>query len=119
MKLLIKLEEFALFLFAGFLLWNTDFSWWWFPALLLVPDLSMIGYAVNSTVGAYCYNIVHHKAVAIAFYITGFYGEIAGFELVGIILFAHSSMDRIFGYGLKYADSFLNTHLSKIRHNDN
>ena len=34
-----------------------------------------------------------------------------------IILFAHISMDRIFGYGLKFNDSFFNTHLGKIGKN--
>ncbi|HAJ82706.1 MAG TPA: DUF4260 domain-containing protein, partial [Zunongwangia profunda] len=27
------------------------------------------------------------------------------------ILFGHSAMDRIFGYGLKYEDNFKNTHM--------
>lgn len=34
--------------------------------------------------------------------------------LAGVILFAHASMDRIFGYGLKYADDFKHTHLQEI-----
>lgn len=35
-------------------------------------------------------------------------------ELAGAILFAHSSLDRILGYGLKHFDSFRNTHLGTI-----
>ena len=35
-------------------------------------------------------------------------------ELAAIILFAHSSLDRALGYGLKYDDSFGNTHLGSI-----
>ena len=34
--------------------------------------------------------------------------------LGGLILFGHSSMDRILGYGLKYPDSFEHTHLGMI-----
>ena len=34
--------------------------------------------------------------------------------LVGIILFGHSCMDRMLGFGLKYPDSFKNTHLGAI-----
>ena len=34
--------------------------------------------------------------------------------LLGIFLFAHSAFDRIFGYGLKYADAFQHTHLGWI-----
>jgi hypothetical protein len=35
-------------------------------------------------------------------------------QLVGLILLGHSSLDRVFGYGLKYADSFRHTHLGWI-----
>ncbi len=114
MKSLIKIEELAMFLFAGFLFWNTDFAWWWFPALLLVPDLSMIGYAINNKIGAYLYNVAHHKGLALLVYIVGFVMESPATELAGTILFAHSSMDRLFGYGLKHIDSFRHTHLGKI-----
>ncbi|MEL7834473.1 DUF4260 domain-containing protein [Fodinibius sp. Rm-B-1B1-1] len=114
MKNLIKTEELAMFLFAGFLFWNTNFDWWWFPALLLVPDVSMIGYLIDPKIGAYLYNFVHHKGLALLVYGLGFFLESPVIELAGIILFAHSSMDRLFGYGLKYNDSFYNTHLGKI-----
>lgn len=113
-KLLIKSEELAMFLFTGFLFWNTDFAWWCFPALLLIPDISMIGYAINNKIGAYLYNFVHHKGLALLAYIVGFVMESPATELAGIILFAHSSMDRLFGYGLKHVSSFRHTHLGKI-----
>jgi hypothetical protein len=34
--------------------------------------------------------------------------------LAGTILLGHSSLDRVFGYGLKYPDAFQNTHLGRI-----
>ena len=34
--------------------------------------------------------------------------------LLGIILFGHASMDRVFGYGLKFGDNFHHTHLGWI-----
>ncbi|WP_222867763.1 DUF4260 family protein [Sphingobacterium phlebotomi] len=37
-----------------------------------------------------------------------------GIVLAGIILFGHSAMDRIFGYGLKYGDDFKHTNLGWI-----
>ncbi len=33
--------------------------------------------------------------------------------LIGIILFAHQTMDRIAGFGLKFFDNFKHTHLSE------
>jgi len=35
-------------------------------------------------------------------------------QLMGVILFSHAAMDRIFGYGLTYFDTFNNTHLGEI-----
>lgn len=103
-----------MFLFAGLLFWYTDFVWWLFPALLLVPDVSMVGYAMNNKMGAYLYNIVHHKGLALLIYSMGIFMKSPTIELVGIILFAHSSMDRLFGFGLKHINSFRHTHLGKI-----
>lgn len=117
MKDLIKLEELAQFILGIVLFSQLHFAWWWFLVLILTPDVSMIGYAVNPRIGAMLYNIFHHKALGIAFMVFGilYLGEI--YTLIGIILFSHSAMDRIFGYGLKYPDSFQNTHLGKIGKN--
>lgn len=114
MKTLLKLEDFAEFVLAIFVFSNLDFAWWWFPALILLPDLSMIGYVINNRVGAVSYNFVHHKGLGIIVGMLGFiYGQEV-FVLAGVILFGHSAMDRMFGYGLKYSDDFKNTHLGKI-----
>ncbi|WP_199119019.1 DUF4260 domain-containing protein [Pedobacter sp. ASV28] len=117
MKQVIALEEMAMFLLAIFGFSYLPFSWWVFPALLLLPDLSMLGYLVNNKTGAILYNMVHHKALAIALFIIGMCLGSAVLQLVGIILFAHSSMDRALGYGLKYYDAFSHTHLGIIGKN--
>ena len=74
----------------------------------------MIGYAVNNKVGAVIYNFFHHKAVALAIMAAGIYLLNDRLVLAGTILFGHSSMDRFFGYGLKYFEGFKSTHLGKI-----
>ena len=114
MKTLIQLEEGAMFLFGIFLFAQLSFSWWWFPALILLPDIGMIGYAASNKIGAVSYNFFHHKAIALIVYVAGFYLKNDTIMLIGIILFAHSSMDRLFGYGLKYFTGFSFTHLGKI-----
>lgn len=114
MKTLLKLEELAQFAGSIYLFSRLSFAWWWFPALLLLPDISMIGYAINPAVGAVLYNLVHHKALGI---FVGLLGLATGNQylmLAGIILFAHASMDRAFGYGLKYPDSFKHTSLGTL-----
>lgn len=114
MKSTLKIEELAQFLLGIALFSQLNFAWWWFPALILLPDIGMVGYIFNSKVGAMIYNLFHHKAMGIAFIIAGMFYLAETFTLIGIILFSHSALDRIFGYGLKYPDSFKNTHLGKI-----
>jgi hypothetical protein len=114
MKNLIRLEEAAMFLLSIYLFSLLPYAWWWYLVWILAPDLSMVGYAAGSRVGAICYNFVHHKGVAILVYITGAYLHNEVLMLTGTILFGHSSMDRIMGYGLKYPDDFKHTHLGQI-----
>jgi Domain of unknown function (DUF4260) len=89
-----------------------DFSWWYFPLLLLVPDIGMIGYAANTKVGALIYNAVHHRAISLTIYMLGALIKNEWLLLIAVILFAHSSLDRVFDYGLKFPDDFKHTHLS-------
>ena len=114
MKNTLKLEELFMFGLSIYLFSKLDFAWWWYPVLLFTPDISMLGYLVNVQVGALTYNFVHHKALGIAFYILGSFIANPVLQLAGVILFGHSSMDRILGYGLKYPDSFQHTHLGMI-----
>jgi len=114
MKNLLKLEELFMFALSIFLFSKLDFAWWWYPVLLFTPDLSMIGYLVSPQVGAVTYNFIHHKAFGISVFVLGVILANQPLQLTGLILFGHSSMDRIFGYGLKYSDSFQHTHLGVI-----
>lgn len=114
MNKLLKLEELGQFLLAIFLFHFLDYQWWLFPLLILVPDISMLAYLMNTKTGALFYNLFHHKLLAIAIIIIGYLFTNQLIMLIGIILFAHSAMDRIFGYGLKYEDDFKHTHLGWI-----
>ncbi|WPY98330.1 DUF4260 domain-containing protein [Christiangramia sp. OXR-203] len=102
MKLSLKIEECAMLNLGIFLFTTLDYSRWWFAGLFLVPDIGMLGYLASDKTGAYSYNIFHRKGIAVAIYLTG------------IMLFAHSSFDRCFGYGLKYEKGFKFTHLGEI-----
>lgn len=114
MKNLLRLEELAMFGLSIFLCSRLDIAWWWYPLLILAPDLSMLGYLVNPQVGAWTYNLVHHKAVGVALYIIGILLANPPLQFAGLLLFGHSSMDRMLGYGLKHSDSFQHTHLGMI-----
>jgi hypothetical protein len=114
MKNILKLEEAAMFAACiyGLSLFHAD--WWVYLLLLFGPDISMLGYLVNNTIGAVCYNLFHHKGIAIAVFVTGFMLNDEWMQIMGIVLFGHSSMDRMFGYGLKLKEGFKFTHLGII-----
>lgn len=114
MKFTLKLEELAMLLLGIFAFSFLDFAWWWFLVLFLAPDIGMLGYLFGNRTGALLYNLFHHKGLAILIWFLGFSLEHQIFQLIGVILFAHASFDRMLGYGLKYETGFKFTHLGKI-----
>ena len=114
MKLILKLEELGMFLLGIYFFSLLPMSWWLFPVLLLLPDIGMLGYLFGNKIGAFTYNIFHHKGLAGLIGIVGLYLEFQNLQLVGIILFSHACLDRLLGYGLKYNKGFKFTHLGEI-----
>ncbi len=114
MKTIISIEEICLFILGVFGFSQLDYSWWWFFILILAPDISMLGYIVNTKIGAIAYNVFHHKGMALGIYFLGTYIQSSVLQLIGVILFTHACLDRVFGYGLKYFDNFKHTHLGNI-----
>lgn len=111
---ILKLEETGQFLLSIYLFSQLTYSWWMFPACLLLPDLSMAGYLSGPKTGARLYNLFHNKLLAILILVAGFWWSISWLALAGVILLGHSAMDRMLGYGLKFDDSFSHTHLGRI-----
>jgi hypothetical protein len=114
MKNLLKIEELFLFGFALFLFSLLNYGWGWYALLFLTPDFSMVGYLINPRVGAWTYNFVHHKGLAVTLYVWGYLIANPALMFAGTILLGHSSFDRVLGYGLKHEDAFQNTHLGRI-----
>jgi Domain of unknown function (DUF4260) len=116
MKTSLKLEEVAMTAVAIYFLtqYNLGLSFWVWLLLFFTPDVGMLGYLINTKAGAVSYNLFHHKGIALLLAAVGFYLHNDILTAVGILLFAHASFDRIWGYGLKYADSFKNTHLGSL-----
>jgi len=86
-------------------------SWALFAALLLAPDLSMLGYRAGPVAGAACYNAAHTYLVPIALGVVGLAAGSTAVPLMALIWAAHIGLDRALGYGLKYPDGFTATHL--------
>ena len=114
MNTALKVEELSIFALCILLFTKLNFAWWWFPALLFLPDIGMLGYIINSKVGAFTYNLFHYRFVAALVAVVGLTFGNDNWKLAAIIMFAHISFDRALGYGLKYNDGFHNTHLGVI-----
>ena len=114
MKTTLKIEELFMFIASIYFFSLYEYSWWVYPALILTPDIGFLGYVVNSRIGAITYNFLHHKGVAVVLFIGGILLASSPLQLAAIIIFGHSSLDRMLGYGLKYPEGFNYTHLGMI-----
>ena len=111
---LIQFEYACAFLLTLFFYWYSDFSLLLFFLLLLVPDITMIGYIINTKIGATIYNAGHSFLLPLVLLVISFMIVHALILMISLIWLAHIFMDRALGYGLKYTDSFKQTHIQKI-----
>jgi len=113
-KKILHLEGLALFLLACVYYHQFFGNWFLFIALLFTPDISMIGYLRSKKVGAMLNNAIHNYVLATLLVLSGkILFNSQALTILGIILFAHVSLDRFLGYGLKYSSSFKVTPLHK------
>lgn len=113
MDITIKIEEAAITAVSIYFLskYNLGLPIWALALLFFSPDLSMLGYLVNTRIGAFTYNLFHHRGLALALVATGFMMHLDLLMMGGLLLVAHSSFDRMLGYGLKFTDDFKHTSL--------
>ena len=106
--------EGAAALVAGGLIYNALGGDWLFALpLLLLPDVSAIGYLGGPRLGSFTYNLVHNWAVGLGVLGIGAWLQSNPLLFVGAILVAHVGMDRLVGYGLKHTTGFKDTHLQR------
>jgi len=112
-RTLLQLEALALFLGALALYWHVSGDWKLFAILILVPDLSMVGFLAGPRVGAATYNTAHATIGPIALAAASLLVPQQPLLLpIALIWFVHIGFDRMLGFGLKYPTGFGNTHLS-------
>ena len=115
MKTILKLEQLGLLiLFSVVYFYFYPGEWGLYLALFFVPDVSFALYLLTPKAGAIAYNLLHHKGIMAAVILIGLFLNDDLIIKIGLIWMSHSSFDRIFGYGLKYEDSFSHTHLGWI-----
>lgn len=116
MKTIIKLEEAAITAISIYFLtqYNLGLPFWTWVILFFSPDISMLGYLAGARAGAYTYNLFHHRGIALLVIAVGLITSENTIISIGILLFAHSSLDRMLGFGLKFTDGFKHTHLGSL-----
>jgi|SRR5829696_4525746 len=113
-KFLLQTEGLALFAGSIALYLHADYSILALVLLFLAPDLSMVGFAINTKVGAVSYNVVHTETLPI---VLGVVGVLTGSDVpvqVALIWLAHIGIDRMLGYGFKYPTAFDDTHFQRL-----
>lgn len=113
-RLLLHLEGLVLFAAAVAAYVHVQGSLWLFLALILVPDLSMLGYLHSPKTGAFLYDVVHTTLFPAAMLLFGLAAPNTLIVLIALIWLAHIGMDRTVGYGLKYPTHFKDTHLQRV-----
>jgi Domain of unknown function (DUF4260) len=110
----LRLEGLAAF-GAGLVLFGlSGASWLLLVPLLLLPDISAVGYLGGPRLGAVTYNLAHSWAPGFAALALGVWLAWPAMLVLAAVLIAHVGMDRAAGYGLKLSSSFQDTHLGRI-----
>jgi Domain of unknown function (DUF4260) len=111
---LLRLEGVLEFAVALALYVHLGGNGWVFAALLLTPDITMLGYLRDPRFGAFTYNLAHTTTFPLALGIVAFFFGTSSLVLLALIWLAHIGMDRAIGYGLKGPSSFKSTHLNNL-----
>lgn len=109
----LQAEGAAALIAAGIIYNALGGNWWLFVPLLLLPDLSAVGYLAGPRVGALTYNLIHNWVVGLATLGLGLWLSSDALLIAGTVLVAHVGFDRLMGYGLKHTTGFKDTHLQR------
>ena len=112
--IILRAEEAVILTFTIFVYQHLHYSWLLFVLLFLAPDLSMLGYLINTRIGAATYNFAHTLTFALALLLASYtehWHQATAFALIWV---SHIAFDRLLGYGLKYPTFFKDTHLQHI-----
>lgn len=113
-RALLHLEGGVVLLAGLVAYWHVGGNWLLFAALLLAPDLGMLGYLINARVGARIYNLAHLPLWPAALLAASWFGAGTLALEIGLIWLCHIGMDRLVGYGFKYPTKFQDTHMQHV-----
>jgi len=110
----LQLEGVAALVAGAALFVGTGGPWILLVPLLFAVDISMAGYLASPRVGAFTYNLAHNWGSGLLVLGIGVATGVVPLVAAGAILVAHTGMDRVAGYGLKYPTAFADTHLGRL-----
>jgi hypothetical protein len=110
----LRLEGLAAFGASLVLYGASGGDWLFLIPLLLLPDLSAIGFLASPRIGTFTYNLLHNWAPGFIALAAGIWLASMELQLIAAILIGHVGMDRAVGYGLKLPGSFHDTHLGRM-----
>jgi hypothetical protein len=113
-RVLLHAEGLAVAVAALALYFHAHYPWWLLVALVLAPDLSMVGYLAGSTIGAATYDAAHTYVLPVGLAAVGVIADADIAVQLGLIWLTHIGVDRAVGYGLKYPTGFKDTHLQRV-----
>jgi hypothetical protein len=114
-SLLLRTEEAAIILATLFAYQHLRASWLLFAILFFTPDLFMLGYTVNTKIGAATYNLVHTLTLPLVLLLIAYIQHWPLPTALALIWTTHIAFDRLLGYGLKYPTAFKDSHLQHIQ----
>ena len=112
-RALLRLEGFCILLGAALLYQSFKFSWLIFLICFMLPDLSMLAYVKGPRIGAAVYNAAHCYIGPLVLLGLAFLDVPAALP-AALVWLAHIGFCRAFGFGLKYASNFADTHLGPV-----
>jgi hypothetical protein len=98
---------------AGIMYDRLGGNWLFAIPLLLLPDLSMVGYLGGPRLGSLTYNLFHNLVIGLAVLGLGAWLASDAVLIAATVLIGHVGMDRLVGYGLKHTGGFKETHLQR------
>jgi hypothetical protein len=110
----LRLEGACLLLAAVFAYSRFGIGWGLFALLFFAPDIAFAAYWAGPRIGAIVYNALHSTVGPIALAMAASMPHARIPPALAILWLAHIGFDRALGYGLKYADGFVFTHLGNI-----
>ena len=113
-KWLLRIEGLVVLIVSVVVYRELSYSWGKFALLFFVPDIFMVGYLVDTKIGAVVYNFGHTYVAPILFLLLVYILKLSSLYFITLIWVAHIGFDRLLGYGLKYPTAFKDTHLGKV-----